>query len=143
MQLFHNKSKKTYFLYKKSAIYMVAIIVLFLFIGLLTTIKPAYRFSSRLITELTNDVNSSIFLYFLGMENRIFHLAYPSHQTVPKISNTLFEVATNLKPDDARSLISHEFPGFRTFGNQIIIAGEGTNYMNLSIESSPPLAGVL
>lgn len=130
-------------LYKKSGLYIISIILLFLFIGLLTTIKPAYRFSFNLVTEWTSDVESSTFLYLLGMENRAFKNAYPKDKAIPKISNILFQMSTNIKPNDPRSLLGQELPGFSTFGNQIIIAGEGTNYMNLSIESSPPLEDVL
>lgn len=130
-------------LYKKSGIYFISIIVLFVFIGLLTTIKPAYRFSSQIISEWTSSIDSSTFLYLLSMENRAFQQAYPADKSLPKLSTTFFQIVTNIKVNDPRSLLGRELPGFSTFGNEIIIAGEDTNYMNLSIESSPPLADVL
>ncbi len=129
--------------YKKSGIYLISIILLFVFIGLLTTIKPAYRFSSHIISEWTSNVDSSAFLYLLSMENRAFLQAFPEEKTMSKLSTIFFQVATNIKFNDPKSLLGQEFPGFTTFGNQIIVAGEGTNYMNLSIESSPPLEDVL
>lgn len=129
--------------YKKSGIYLISIILLFVFIGLLTTIKPAYRFSSHIISEWTSNVDSSAFLYLLSMENKSFLQAFPEEKTMPKLSTTFFQIATNIKFNDPKSLLGQEFPGFTTFGNQIIVAGEGTNYMNLSAESSPPLADVL
>jgi stage II sporulation protein P len=129
--------------YKKSGIYLISMIILFVFIGLLTTIKPAYRFSSQIISEWTSDIDSSIFLYLLSMENRAFKQAYPEEKSIPNLSTTFFQIATNIKVNDPKSLLGQELPGFSTFGNQIVIAGEGTNYMNLSIESSPPLEDVL
>lgn len=138
-----NSGKRNNPIYFKGTIYLISVLSLFIIIGLMTTIKPAYRFSSHLITEWTSDIDSSTFIYILGNENRAFRQAYPPDATVPKLSTVLFQVATNLKPNDPRSLLGHELPGFSSFGNQIIIAGEGINHSNLSIESSPPLEEVL
>lgn len=130
-------------IYKKSAMYLISIVVLFVSIGILTTIQPAYRFSSNTITEWTSDIDGSIFLSLLGMENRAFNQAYPNNETLPDISTTLFQIATSIKPNDPRSLLGNEVPGFSIFDSQILIAGEGTNYTNLPVESSPPLEEVL
>lgn len=130
-------------LYKKSGIYIVSIIVLFFLIGLLTTIAPAYRISSDTISRWTSDIDSSAFLYMMGMENRSFQAVFPKEKELPKISTTLFHIATNIKPSDPRSLLGKELPGFDSFGSKIIVAGEGTDYANLTLESSPPLDEVL
>lgn len=138
------KNKKTFRYYsQKSGIYFISILLLFIVIGGLTTIKPAYRFSSEIITKWTSDIDSSAFLYLLSMENRAFHSAYPKDKVEPNFSTIFFQVITNIKPDDPRSLLGQEIPGFSSFGNKIIMAGEGTNHMTLSIESSPPLEDVL
>jgi len=139
---YHNPKRMNPF-YKRSGLYVISIIVLFVSIGILTTIKPAYRFSSDTITKWTSDIDSSTFLYLMGMENRAYKKAFPDDKDLPKLSTTFFQIATNIKPDDPRSLLGHELPGFASFGNRIIVAGEGTNYTNLSIESSPPLEDVL
>lgn len=139
----HRKKKRISPLYKKSAMYLISIVVLFVSIGISTTAQPAYRFSSDTITEWTSDIDGSIFLSLIGMENRAFKQAYPEGETLPDISTTLFQIATSIKPNDPRSLLGNELPGFSSFASQILIAGEGTNYTNLSIESSPPLEEVL
>ncbi len=130
-------------LYKRGGLYLLGIIVLFISIGILTTIKPAYRLSSEVITNLTSDIDSSTFLYLLGMENRVYREAYPDDKRMPKISSALLQVATSVKPNDPRSLLGNELPGFSEFDSRILIAGEGTNYTNLPMESSPPLEDVL
>jgi len=130
-------------LYKRSGMYLASVVVLFFLIGLLTTIAPAYRLSSEAISRWTSDIDSSAFLYMIGMENRVFKKAYPEDKELPKISTTLFHIATNIKPSDPRSLLGQEIPGFASFGSKIIVAGEGTDYANLSVESSPPLDEVL
>ncbi|MCG3418648.1 stage II sporulation protein P [Oceanobacillus sp. M65] len=136
-----NKGIQT--LYKRGGLYLLGIIVLFIGIGILTTIKPAYRLSSEVITNLTSDIDSSTFLYLLGMENRVYREAYPEDKRMPKISSALLQVATSVKPNDPRSLLGNELPGFSEFDSRILIAGEGTNYTNLPMESSPPLEDVL
>ncbi len=130
-------------LYKRSGLYIVAVVGLFVLISILTTIQPAYRFSSQTIEQWTNEIDSSTFLYLIGMENRAFQEAYPEDQPVPKLSTTLFQMTTSMKPNDPRSLLGREIPGFSIYDNQLIVAGEGTNYTNLTYESSPPLEDVL
>lgn len=129
--------------YKKGGLYILCIIILFVLIGALTSIAPAYRFSSNSLTEWTSKIESTTFLYLLGMENRAFQEAYPDGKSLPNLSNTLFELTTSIKPNDVRSLLGQELPGFSAFNNKIIVAGEGTNYTNLPIESSPPLSEIL
>jgi stage II sporulation protein P len=140
-----NKKPKLYRLnpfFKKSGIYLMSIILLFVSIGFLTTVQPAYRLSIQTITEWTSDVDSSTFLYLFGIENRTFQQAYPSGQTMPNLSTALLQVATSIKPNDPRSLLGNEIPGFSIY-DRILIAGEGTNYANMPVESSPPLEEVL
>ena len=128
---------------KSSGIYISFILLLVVFIGMLTTIKPAYRFSSEAITSWTSDVDSSTFLYIIGLENRMLIKALPDDKAIPSITSTLFQVLTNVKSGDPKSLFAHVIPGFSSFENRIIVAGEGMDELMLSIESSPPLEEVL
>lgn len=129
--------------YKRSSLYVVSVILLFISIGFLTTVKPAYRFSSQMITNWTSNVDSATFLLLLGMENRSFKKALPNDKALPKLSTIFFQVVTNLKPNDPRSLLGRELPGLQTGGNEFIIAGEGIDYTYISFESSPPLEDIL
>ncbi|WP_117169171.1 stage II sporulation protein P [Paraliobacillus sediminis] len=128
---------------RNGSIWIVILIVLFVSIGLFTTAKPAYRISSTLLTSWTSQINGSSFLYLLGMENQQFIDAYPSDVEPIKWNDFLFELTTNIKPNDVRSLLGRELPGFYAFDRKIIIAGEGTDYTDLPIESSSPLDVVL
>ncbi|MEN2765931.1 stage II sporulation protein P [Ornithinibacillus xuwenensis] len=130
-------------LFKKSFLYVLSVAILFVIIGLFTSISPAFRFSSNTITNWTSEIESSTFLYLLGMENRVFLEGLPPDSEVPKLSATLFQIATSIKPDDPRSLLGNELPGFSIYDSEIFIAGEGTNYTNLPVESTPPLEEVL
>lgn len=139
----HNRNRQVNPFCKRSGIYLISIVVLFVSIGLLTTVKPAYRFSSQAITKWTSDIDSSTFFYLIGMENRAFKQAFPEDKQLPKLTTTIFQIATSLKPNDPRSLLGNELPGFSNFDSHMLIAGEGTDYTNLPVESSPPLEDVL
>ncbi|GGA68797.1 stage II sporulation protein P [Ornithinibacillus halotolerans] len=128
---------------KRSTLYIFSILFLFIIIGIFTTISPALRLSSNTLTNWTNEIESSTFMYLLGMENRAFMEGLPPDASIPNVSSTIFQIATSIKPDDPRSLLGNELPGFSIFDSEIFIAGEGTNYTNLPVESSPPLEEVL
>lgn len=130
-------------LIRKSSLYFITVFIIFICIGILTTVSPAYRFSSHILTNWTSKVESSTFIYLLGMENKAFKEAYPKDKPMPNLSTTFFELITSIKPNDARSLLRNEIPGFSIYDQQILIAGEGTDFTNLPIESSPPLEDVL
>ncbi|RDW19247.1 stage II sporulation protein P [Oceanobacillus arenosus] len=129
--------------YKKGGIYLISIVVLFVVIGLLTTVQPTYRFSSKTIANFTSDIDSSIFMNLIGMENRAFKQTLLEESKLPSLSTILFQVATSLKPNDPRSLLRNEIPGFSSFDQDTLIAGVGTDYTNFPIESSAPLEEIL
>lgn len=137
------RKKQRNLFYKKLIIYLITVVSIFVLIGLLTTMKPAYRVSSDLISEWTSDVDSAIFLNLIGMENRAFKQSFPEEAQLPEVSSVFFQLATSVKPNDPRSLLGNEIPGFSIYDNRILIAGEGTDYTNLPVESSPPLEEVL
>ncbi|WP_226036955.1 stage II sporulation protein P [Aquibacillus saliphilus] len=135
-----NKTKPWY---KNVTILIVSLFILFFFIGLLTTIQPAYRISSNTINEWTRQIEGSSFLYLMRMESKSFELAYPEDNESIDLSDLTFQMATSIKPNDPRSLLGRELPGFEAYDSKIIVAGEGTDYTNLPIESSAPLESVL
>lgn len=136
MTFIHTELKKWY---KRSGIFIVAIGLLFLLIGLLTSIQPAYRLSSASIHQWTGQIDGSSFLHMMGMENRIYKEAYPTDQEEIDVSEMVFHLTTSIKPDDPRTLLGRELPGFSVFDGEILIAGEGSDYTNMPIESSPPM----
>jgi len=128
---------------KKSIIYIMIIFILFVFIGLMTSITSADRFSSGTLTSWTKKIESSTFLYLLGMESKAFQGAFPEDMELPKLSNVSFQIATSIKPSDPRSLLENELPGFSIFHNDVLLAGEGDYHMNQPVESAPPLEEIL
>ncbi|MFC0270068.1 stage II sporulation protein P [Metabacillus herbersteinensis] len=117
----------------------IALMMTFLISGMLTSLKPEYRITSSSITDLTTNINGEAFLHLLGAENRYFTSTLPNNEPI-KLSSILFKVSTSINPDDPRSLLGRELPGFSLYDSEIVVAGDGTNYTNMPFESAPPTA---
>lgn len=85
----------------------------------------------------------SSLVYLLGYENRYFLQAIPEGQQPPQITNTLFQKATSINLDDPRSLLGGELPGFLHFDGELLVAGDGTDYTDIPMESAPPMEVLL
>ncbi|MFC4388474.1 stage II sporulation protein P [Gracilibacillus marinus] len=123
--------------------FIISFFTVFILVGLMTSIEPNYRVSSQTIKNWTTNVDEAHFLSLMILENRIFKEALPKDKPTLDVWKALFEVGTNIRMHDVRSLVSREIPGFYRYDNQILIAGEGTDYTNLTFESNPPLDIVL
>ncbi|WP_096153330.1 stage II sporulation protein P [Bacillus sp. FJAT-45066] len=121
---------------------IVAIIAAFIFIfavsGLLTSLKPEYRITFSAVNEFSKRFSGESLLFIFGYENAYFTQGMSAEIKKPNYGAALFELTTSLNLDDPRSLIRNEIPGFRQFDSEILIAGDGTNYTDISIESPPP-----
>jgi stage II sporulation protein P len=116
----------------------IVLLMTFLLSGILTSLKTEYRLSSSSINNLTKNIDSEAFLQLLGAENRFFISALPEQTEPIKLSTIMFKVATSINPDDPRSLLGRELPGFSLYDSEIVVAGSGTNYTNMPYESPPP-----
>lgn len=116
----------------------IVLLMTFLLSGVLTSLKPEYRLTSSSINDLTKNIDSEAFLQLLGAENRFFISALPEETEPIKLSSILFKVTTSINPDDPRSLLGRELPGFSLYDSEIVVAGSGTDYTNMPFESPPP-----
>jgi stage II sporulation protein P len=120
----------------------VSVVFLFLLIAGMTSFL-SMKMTSDSISEIMDDNNlNQLFLYFFGSENRYY---LENHQEINDISISRigFQLATNIKIDDIRTLFERELPGFAEFDTKIQVAGQGTDLTNLPIESSPPIEVLL
>ena len=115
------------------------LLMIFSISGLLTSLDPEYRFKSNSVNNVTTNINGNLLYQLIGWENHAFLQSLPDNEPMPKLSSMVFQVSTNVNLDDPRSLLGRELPGFSLFDGKILIAGEGTNYTNLPIESAPPM----
>ena len=127
---------------KKSPTYLAfpifALLSIYFIVGLITITN--LKIDSIVVQKtITNLDSKDIFAHFLRAENHYF---YPKEKdelfTLSNTSNMAIQLATNIKPSDARTFLGNELPGLRLYDTEIIIAGEGTDLTTLPHESSPP-----
>ncbi|MDX8045932.1 stage II sporulation protein P [Gracilibacillus sp. S3-1-1] len=144
-----NRFRKRVFLFSKHKLLMIAsgfitaFFLMFIIVGMLTSIDPNYRVASNTVKQWTTNVTQEHFLSLMIMENRLFEEALPDDTPPIDMWKVAFELGTNVRMHDVRSLLGREIPGFEMYDQQILIAGEGTDYTNLTVESTPPLDIVL
>jgi stage II sporulation protein P len=107
--------------------------------GLLTSVNPQYRIASDSLNQAASEIKGEALYKLFGLENRSFNsILTEEGKELPDISSLLFNVATNIRFDDPRSFLGRELPGFSIFDGEILVAGEGTDFTNMPIESVPP-----
>jgi stage II sporulation protein P len=126
-------------LLKIFGMFLLFIILVFSISGLLTSIKPQYRPMSSSVNDAATNVSGKLLYQLMGMENHHFLTVDKSLQTPPNLANLVFKLSSNINLNDPRSLLGRELPGFFEFDGEILVAGDGTNYTNMPIESAPPL----
>ncbi|HET7628400.1 MAG TPA: stage II sporulation protein P [Bacillales bacterium] len=116
-----------------------AVAAIFLLAAALTVLEHNNRFASSNVEALTSNVSSETLLHFIGFENPYFTQVLPENSEFPPLASLGFEFVTSIKPGDIRSLLGSELPGFEIYDSDIIVAGTGTDYTNLVVESAPPV----
>ncbi|WP_338470309.1 stage II sporulation protein P [Niallia sp. XMNu-256] len=115
------------------------LILIFSISGVLTTLDPKYRPASESVKSAATNITGDMLYNLIGSENHYFLAGLPQSTQEPAITQYLFKLSTNINLDDPRSLLGRELPAFSLFDTEIIVAGEGTDYTNMPIESAPPL----
>jgi stage II sporulation protein P len=123
---------------KAAFTFFAALLSVFSLVGILTTFQNEYRLSSNSVNKATKNISGAVLYHLFTMENKLFLKEEPKDIRVPSLNEVLFQFATNIKMKDHRSLLGREIPGFSIYDGYILVAGKGTNYTNLPIESEPP-----
>ncbi|OEH93685.1 stage II sporulation protein P [Bacillus solimangrovi] len=123
--------------------FIVVMLILFICIGTLTSLKPEYRLSSSSVHNWTKKMTGESLVHFFSYENPYFSQALPDDYVSPKLTSMIFESATNINFDDPRSFLGRELPYFSIYDGEILVAGEGTDYTNMPFESAPPIEVLL
>lgn len=125
--------------------YQSIISVVFIFFLISIVVLMNIKVDSRSIRSTIGILETEkIFMHIMKSENHHFfpELDNPIFTTA-NVSNFAFELATAIKPTDARTFLGNELPGLRLYDTEIVVAGEGTNLTNLPSESSPPMEVLL
>ncbi|MBB4073598.1 stage II sporulation protein P [Anoxybacillus voinovskiensis] len=117
--------------------------MMFTLIGVLTSLKPEYRFSSSSVNNVVNHFPEETFVHLLSFENHYFSQNLPKERQHISYSSILFRTITSVNLNDPRSFLGKELPGFALYDSKIVVAGEGTDYTNMPYESAPPLEVML
>ncbi|WP_256816376.1 stage II sporulation protein P [Cytobacillus sp. Bac17] len=100
------------------------------------------RLNSSIITATSEKVHTNFFLRLMSTEIGPLKSSIKEEEE-PSISQVVFHTFTNIWPEDIRTFLGREIPGFSTFNTEIAIAGLGTDLTTLPIESAPPLEMLL
>ncbi|MED4206924.1 stage II sporulation protein P [Neobacillus mesonae] len=121
-------------------IYRSVLLVLLMFFSISLVVALNINISSLKMSNSIRILNGEkLFVQFFKFENHTFFPKLNTRVfTVPKITNLFFQIATTIKPTDARTFLGNEIPGLRMNNTEIVVAGEGTNLRNLPNETTPP-----
>ncbi|WP_088102534.1 stage II sporulation protein P [Halalkalibacter urbisdiaboli] len=129
---------------KRLAVFVIlGIMALFIFTGMLTSIEPRYGLASSSVHEWATDLKGEHFVHLMATENPYLKQSLPEDSKPLSLSSLAFQLTTSINPDDPRSLLGRELPGFALFDGHIVVAGEGTDYTNLPVESAPPMEVIM
>nr|WP_263325668.1 stage II sporulation protein P [Neobacillus sp. Marseille-Q6967] len=126
-------------LLKMISLLLLFMILVFSISGLLTSLKPQYRPASASVNTAANLVNGKLLYQLMAWENHHFLSIEEDLTASPKLHKLIFQLSSNINLDDPRSLLGRELPGFDLFDGKIVVAGEGSNYTNMPMESAPPI----
>jgi stage II sporulation protein P len=126
-------------LLKAAGLLLLFMLMIFSISGLLTSLKPQYRPMSSSVNQAATNVNGELLYQLMGWENHHFLSVDQDWTSTPTLTNLVFKLSSNINLNDPRSLLGRELPGFYEFDGKILVAGEGTNYTNMPIESAPPI----
>lgn len=93
--------------------------------------------------QFTSELDSSTWLYLIAKENRLFEAAIQQDQVTPSFSQRMVEMVTNISPEDPRSFLGRELPGFPYLNQRFVIGGSNQADEMLLVESAPPLEEVM
>ena len=122
---------------------IAGLIFLFIVAGMISSSETKYQLSSSMLHDWITSFSTEAMVYAMGTENQYLTQVLPEESEPPALSLVAFQFITSVKPGDIRSLVGGELPGFALYDAKIHVAGEGTNFTNLPVESTPPLNELL
>ncbi len=121
---------------------LMVVVSFFLIASALSIVKKDYLNIGQ-VDQTIQIAPTEMLVKLYSLENHHFNqVLSQQHQSLP-ISATIFKMMTNVNFDDIRSLIGNELPGYTFYDSKILVAGEGTDFTTLPIESAPPLEVLL
>lgn len=126
-------------------ILIIVSLLLFLFVSssILASSSLQFRLKNETLANVVEKIDSKNLYQLMGFENALLVEPLEEKISLQGVVGTLFSYTTSVTLDDPRSLLGREIPMFSFYNQRILLAGQGTNYTNLPIESNVPLEVLL
>ncbi|MBS4221759.1 stage II sporulation protein P [Lederbergia citrea] len=121
-------------MFKIAARSSLSIIAVFCLISVIAFSSLKISFFSFIGNEANR---TESYLYIMSLENRSLQSVLPE-RAEKSLGKVALELLTNINLSDMKSFLISEIPGLDATSPKILIAGEGTDFTNLPIESPPP-----
>ncbi len=122
---------------KLQSIFLGFFMILFSIILITSLYDLKYKFSYSWLSKSFEDVSTEFFINVMASEISLY--SPNTDQSNISLPRELFSTVLNIWPEDIRTFLGRELPGFSTFNTEIAVAGIGTNLTTLPVESPPPL----
>lgn len=118
---------------------MIGTALLFIVTGIISSSRAPVSFSSPALQKLVSGISKETLVYMISNEIPLFQSGEneAGRLQVKKLSSFFFELATSINPDDPRTFLGRELPGFESFDFDILVSAEGVNYTHFPMESPP------
>ncbi|MBT2640207.1 MULTISPECIES: stage II sporulation protein P [unclassified Bacillus (in: firmicutes)] len=138
----NKRHQNTIFILQVHRIYFSLFLLIFGIIFFINFLDLKEKLSSSIITATSEKVHTNILLSLMSTEIASLRPSIDEKET-PSISRAVFLTITNIWPEDIRTFLGREIPGFSNFNTEIAIAGRGTDLTTLPMESAPPVEVLL
>lgn len=89
------------------------------------------------LSRWASDFSAGTLLSVIGQEVPYLSTSVQASESV-SLSNLFFQLLTSVNPEDPRSFLGRELPGFELFDGEFLVKGDGINYTDAPVESPPP-----
>jgi stage II sporulation protein P len=113
---------------------LIGIVILFLMASLFVTSMTDTK--SYYVHQWFEKFSTEGFIKAIQLENGHFNTKQSLKNNGQTINSLFFSLLTNLRLNDTKSLLVQELTSMSKFDNNILVAGDGTDFTNLPIESS-------
>jgi stage II sporulation protein P len=138
----NKRHQNTIFLIRVHKIYFALFFLIISIIFFINFLDFKEKINSSFITATSEKVHTNILLSLMATEIGSLR-SLISEQETSSISRVVFLTFTNIWPEDTRTFLGREIPGFSNFNTEIAIAGIGTDLTTMPMESAPPLEVLL
>lgn len=136
------KNLKIIYFIRLKSIYLALFTLIFSIVFFMNFIDFKHKFSSSFIFESSEEIPVNFFLNLMSNEISQLKFTVDEEESIP-MSGLIFQTITNIWPEDVRTFLGREIPGFSSFNTEIAVAGHGTNLTTLPFESAPPIEVLL